>query len=111
MNYPEDNTNSSSNSEKGVKMMSTIKSKKSTLPVDKINDTQPREDTNASRHTANLASADAIGGENPVNLTLLLTEIRNPSQDVQLRDLKGEKVKTNSLDEVGARIRENEKKL
>lgn len=35
MNYPEDNTNSSSNSEKGVKMMSTIKSKKSALPIDK----------------------------------------------------------------------------
>lgn len=73
--------------------MSTIISKKSALPVDKINDTQSREETNASSHTDNLASADASGGEDPVNLTLILTEICNPSQDVQRRDLKGEKEK------------------
>lgn len=68
-------------------MMSTIKSKKSALPVDKKSTTRSHRNK-------------------------FLAEIPNPSQDVQLRDLKGENAKTNpSLDEAGARIRENEKKL
>lgn len=75
---------------KGWRWCLRLKVRNPLYPSIKLNDTQPREDTNASRHTANLASADAIGGEEPVNLTLILTEIRNPSQDVQLRDLKGE---------------------
>lgn len=50
------------------------------------------------------------GGEEPVNLTLILRELRDLKK--QFEDIKGEITKTNSkLDEAEARIVENEERL
>lgn len=54
------------------------------------------------------------GGEEPVNLTLILRVLRDFRQDnkKQFEDIKGEITKTNSrLDEAEARIVENEERL
>lgn len=101
ISYPEDNINRgknhcSSNFEKGVKPA---------LLIDTINETKSREETDASYHTANLASDNPSGGEHLMNLTVILREICNFRQDVkeQLEDTKGEIAKTDTrLDEVGA---------
>lgn len=86
---------------------------KPALLIDTINETKSREETDASCHTANQASDNPSGGEHLMNLTVILREICNFRQDVkeQLEDTKGEITKTDTrLDEVGARILENEER-
>lgn len=64
-------------------MTTTSESKKSVLPVDKLNEIQPPEEPNDSRHTANLVLGSTSRGEDLVDLSMILTEIRNFRQDVK----------------------------
>lgn len=95
-------------------MTSKFKGKKPALDSEKSNKGQQHGDANDSSHLTSHGSDNMGGGEESVNLTLILREIRDFRQDSkkQFEDIIGEITKTNSrLDEAEVRIMENEERL
>lgn len=80
--------------------------------AEKENEEQQHEEANASSPVASQAG-NVMDGEEPVNLTLILREIRDFRKDIKkLEDIKGELAKTNTrLDKAEVRIEGNEERL